>query len=292
MIAKIKKTKTNRGRPKKDFITTSVKKDINDSKRWRGRPKKEKKFDDSINTKISNHNKEINKISRENEKMHLEIKSNSFVNKKIKKEDSKKSDNFALWLLIFSMILFIFSLYKTFYLKPYSNLDNYEAQKNVDTEIILDTWITLIKDVSQNEKVLIIESWMIAKSNIIWDFYQNINDKKFAEISNMVDSYLKNSNVFRTYYNQNWLAKFLWNLVNEKIYVTNIEEKVLSEQKDWVNYYTYTIKYKIKDNNELFQEERETAIVTKNEKKLIGSLHCITTWCSKMPFFNLPRYEQ
>jgi hypothetical protein len=33
MIAKIKKTKTNRGRPKKDFITTSVKKDINDSKR-------------------------------------------------------------------------------------------------------------------------------------------------------------------------------------------------------------------------------------------------------------------
>jgi len=286
MIAKIKKTKTNRGRPKKDFIITAVKKNIDNYWRWRGRPKKEKKFDDSINTKISNHNKEINKISRENEKMHLEIKSTSFVNKKIKKKDNKKSDNFALWLLIFSMILFIFSLYKTFYIKPYNNLDNYEAQKNVDTEITLDTWIALIKDVSQNEEVLIIESWMIAKSNIIWDFYQNINDKKFAEISNMVDSYLKNSNVFRTYYNQNWLSKFLWNLVNEKIYVTNIKEKIVEWQKDGVSNYTYTIKYKIKDNNELFKEERETAIVTKNEKILIGSLRCITTWCSKMPFFN------
>jgi hypothetical protein len=39
----------------------------------------------------------------------------------------------------------------------------------------------------------------------------------------------------------------------------------------------------------LFQEEWETAIITKNEKKLIGSLRCTTTWCSKMPFFNPKR---
>ena len=31
--------------------------------------------------------------------------------------------------------------------------------------------------------------------------------------------------------------------------------------------------------------EREAAIVNRNDKELIGSLKCVTTWCSKMPFF-------
>jgi hypothetical protein len=112
---------------------------------------------------------------------------------------------------------------------------------------------------------------------LIKSFYLNINNQKFSEVSSMIDNYLKNSNVFRTYYNKNRLSKFLDNLVNEKIYITNIKEKIVDEQKDGVNYYTYTIKYKIKDNNQLFQEEWETAIITKNEKKLIGSLRCTTT---------------
>jgi hypothetical protein len=150
MTTKIKKTKSNRGRPKKDFGNVVVKKPDNKVKRGRGRPKKEKKVNESVNTKISKHNKDINTISKKNEKIHLDIQNTSFVSKKIEKNKNKKSDNFALGLLIFSMILFIFSLYKTFYLKDYDPskneidkqniiIENMDNNENIDNDIILDT---------------------------------------------------------------------------------------------------------------------------------------------------------
>lgn len=292
----IKKNKTDvkrwPGRPKKEFTMKAIKKNEINVKRWRGRPKKEKKFEDSINTKISDHNKDIKKISKENEKMKFNFENTSFVSKKIEKENNRKSDNFALWLLIFSMLLFIFSLYKTFYLKNNDNsIDN--IKNEINTEVFVETGVNSIEDVENNENEELVNKPLLVIENqdheIIKNFYQTINDKKYTEIFDMVDVYLKNSNVFRTYYNTNWLSKFLWNLTNEKVYITNIKEKILEWQKNNVNYYTYTVKYKIKNNNELSQEERETAIVKKNGKSLIWSLQCKTNWCSKMPFFNPKR---
>ena len=49
MITKIKKTKSNRGRPKKDFSVIDVKKNNTDEPRLRGRPRKETRVEESIN---------------------------------------------------------------------------------------------------------------------------------------------------------------------------------------------------------------------------------------------------
>lgn len=217
MITKIKKTQSKRGRPKKDFSTIEIKKNNTDEQRSRGRPRKDIRIGESVNTKIHNHTKEINKLSKDNKKLYSEIKNASFVSKKINKNDNKKSDNFALGLLIFSMLLFIFSLYKTFYtdsdtirrIEP-----NNKVQEQINTDIIIDTGNLLIKDVSKEldskqDITTLKEIPEINDYEIINTFYNEINNKNFSEINNLVDNYLKSSNVFKTYYNSNWLSRFI-----------------------------------------------------------------------------------
>gem|GEM_PF-4497403 len=82
-----------------------------------------------------------------------------------------------------------------------------------------------VKEVERIEEVEEeIKNVETANSNVLQDFYQNINDKKYQELKNMVDNYLKSSSVFNTYYNQRWLNNFITNVSNEKIYLTNLEE--------------------------------------------------------------------
>jgi len=308
MTTKTKSAKSNRGRPKKDFsiVAKSIQDKTNTDVRWRGRPKKEKKDNQSLNTKIFQHNKDINSISKKNEKIHLDITNTSFVNKKIEKKWNQKSDNIALWLLIFSMILFIFSLYKTFYHND--NIDqNIDLSKNIENEQIndeikIETNNDLIKDSLMNDELIEtnanqekntnIETVKTKDYEIISIFYHEINDKNFAQINSLVDSYLISSNVFKTYYSSNWLSRFTSMLANKKVYLTNIKQIKLDESRSNVKHYSYTLKYKLNNSNELFQEEREASIVTRWDQDLIWSLRCITTWCSKMPFFNLPKYEK
>lgn len=304
------KTKTSinnkRGRPKKEFTVKKKTTKTTEVKRGRGRPKKATtiKKTDSVNTRISKHSKEIKKLSQEHKKIHLDIKNSSFSSKKLKKNENTRSDRFALGLLIFSMLLFIFSLYKTFYL----NTDNSVLQE-INSEIIINTGSTMIKDVSKNRWELKIENWewitfednknienedtnnkdvvFVLESqwiNVIENFYKKINDKKFEELSAFVDNYIKSSSVFNIYYTQNWMWNFLSHLTNEKLYITNLRQ--LESQKEWVEYYTYTIKYKLQNNNQMFEEEWKVAIVERWGEKLIWSIQCTNTGCSKMPFFN------
>lgn len=307
MPTKTKKSKStnNRGRPKKEF--KSIKKNENTNvKRKRGRPRKSNniKKTDSVNTRISKHGKDIKKLSKENNKIQIDIENTTFSSKKLKKTKNKKSDRFALGLLIFSMLLFIFSIYKTFYLDG----DNI-LQKQIDNDIIINTWSTITKDVSKGSWELIIENWewttfednknienedtnkkeieLVVESqwiNIIENFYQKINNKKFEELAAFVDNYLKFSNVFNTYYTENWMWNFLSHLNNEKIYITSLKQ--IDSEKENVEYYTYNIKYKLKNNNELFEENWKVAIVDRWWEKLIWSIQCTNTGCSKMPFFN------
>lgn len=298
MPTKTKKSTKSRGRPKKEFKSIKKKKDTK-VKRKRGRPKKASniKKTDSVNTRISKHGKDIKKLSKDNNKIHLDIKDTTFSSKKLKKTKNKKSDRFALGLLIFSMLLFIFSLYKTFYLDSDSIL-----QKQIDNDIIIDTGSTMIKDISKENEELIAENKaneeieeieknkdvvVVVESqwiNIIKNFYQKINEKSFGELSNFVDNYIKFSNVFNTYYTENWMWNFLSNLTNEKVYITNLEK--IESEKENVEYYTYDIKYKLKNDNKLFEEKWKVAIVDRWWEKLIWSIKCTNTGCSKMPFFN------
>lgn len=301
MPTKIKKTNTTRGRPRKEFKIKPKKSST--VKRGRGRPRKDTsiKPTDNINTRISKHGNDIKKISKNQKKIHLEINNSSFFSKKLKKEENTKSDKFALWLLIFSMLLFIFSLYKTFYLTS-NNINNTDV--NIDRWIIVDTGTTIIHDVSNIKWVT---SDAIAKNTssptvhtstvdlndglMIKVFYDEINKQNYGEIYNFADSYMKSSSLFRLYYAENWLWNFLSHLTNERVYITNIQEITWENNKEWVTYYTYDIKYKLKNNNELFIEQWKAAIVTRNNQKLIGSLQCTNIWCSKMPFFNPERHS-
>ena len=306
MPTKIKTTAGSRGRPKKAFKIKEKK--TSDIKRGRGRPKKDKsiKPTDNINTKISKHGQDIKKIAQNHKKIHLDIKNSSFSSKKIKKEENTKTDKFALWLLVFSMLLFIFSLYKTFYLVPSTpyNFDNYtDKNLNIDTDILIESGGSIImQDVSQEIQILadvinisdsssIEDKYGISDVDVINMFYETINDKLYNDLSYFADNYMKSSSLFKIYYTKNWLWNFLLHLTNERVYLTNIEEIIWASNKPWVKYYSYTIKYKLKNNNKLFTEEWKTAIVIRNDRKLIWSLQCTNVWCSKMPFFNPERHS-
>jgi hypothetical protein len=121
-------------------------------------------------------------------------------------------------------------------------------------------------------------------------FYKTINERWFDDLPYFADNYIKFSSLFKIYYAENWLWNFLDNLTNERIYLTNIEEIVWETVKPGVKYYSYTIKYKLKNNNQLFTEQWKTAIIIRNDRKLIWSLQCTNVWCSKMPFFNPERH--
>jgi len=309
MTTKTKTNKPTRGRPKKDFSNVKIKKQDTSVKRPRGRPRKENKPKEILNKNIIKHSDDIKALSKRNEKIQLEVKNTSFSSRKV--WENKRSDNFALILLIVSMLFFIFSLYRTYYfnkdtntqivqnriISQQNNYDEFEIERNdkqIPDNIVLENENIVKDEIIYDEKVKI-EPEVKEELNdyeIINDFYNTINDKDFSKLNDFVDRHLRSSNVYKTYYSKNWLTRFTEKLANKKVYLTDIQETSLEDKKNWISYYSYILKYKLNNSNELFREEREASIVTRWDKKLIWSLRCVTVWCSKMPFFNLPRYEK
>ncbi len=300
MPTKTKIINNNRGRPKKEFklnpkITT-------EEKRSRGRPKKDKKIkeSDSINTRISKHGKDIKVMSKKHDKICFEIKNSSFASKKIPEDNNTNSDKFALWLLVFSMLLFIFSMYKTFYLNTGGlntdnlifeeiNTEEVGVEKPVISAEIAKKTVIVEEDIKDVEDKKTPEVEIVTKDSdddIIKTFYDKLNNRKYSELPDFADNYMKYSSMFKIYYTENWFWNFLDNLTNGKVYLTNLEEIIWETDKVWVKYYSYTIKYKLKNNNEMFEEQWKAAIINRNDIQLIGSMQCTNVWCSKMPFFN------
>lgn len=298
----IKKTQS-RGRPKKDYwdLKNKIAQKAAENK-WklgRGRPKKEKKIDDSLNTKISNHHKDVNELEKKNNELHTIIKETTKVYDDI---PNSKNEKYSRIFLGFSMAFFICaivfaitcksvlpSLYKSDNLST-TTIDNINDEENISLQI----WYN-----DQNWEFIEVENIEIEKNdlkngqednsvdneytNLILSFYDKINNKDYSSLSAMTDNYLRKSDSFRTYYSENWLSKFLDKLEWNKIYVWWFKE--LESTKSNVKKYWYIIKYKVKWNSELTREEREIAIVNRNDENLIWSIMCITTWCSRMPFF-------
>jgi hypothetical protein len=118
---------------------------------------------------------------------------------------------------------------------------------------------------------------------IIYNFYSYINDLDYTNINSSVDKYLKNSDVFRTYFTQNWLSRFRDKINSNGLSINNIN--LVSWDENSTRYYSYTVHYELAESGEGFNEDWELAIVNRNGEYLIGSIRCVTTWCSKMPFF-------
>lgn len=297
------KKNQSRGRPKKDYwdLKNKIAQKTAENK-WkvgRGRPKKEKKIDDSINTKISNHHKDISELEKRNNEIHSKIGKLTEFYESIPNSKKEKYSKILLWFsiaffvcaIVFAVVykLIIPSLYVSDNLS-FSELDNIETERTVNLQI----WYN-----DQNGEFVEIENIEIDNNNIgisqeettvsneytdlIISFYDKINTRDFSSLSNMADNYLKKSDSFRTYYNANRLSKFLDKIAWNKVYVWWFKE--LPSTKPNVKNYWYVIKYKVDWDNNLTKEDWEIAIVNRNGENLIWSIMCVTTWCSRMPFF-------
>lgn len=329
-MSQTKKQVNGRGRPKKWFDSIKETKSVDTATNGvssRGRPKKVRKIDDSINTKIDSQKKSIAKIEKANEEISKWIWVQNFSTKKIEKSNwdlnsfefntNQKADNFALIILICSMLFFMLALGKTFLVRN-NNLADLEIKDLSDiTQIINNPEVENVPDdefipentqtveyIGENiegsnvyeddENPWYVESEIYVPENvdnsvagsdseILHSFYNHINNLDFSDINASVDKYLKNSDVFRTYFSQNRLTHFSDKISENGLSISNINLK--SGDENSTRYYLYNVTYQLKETWEIVEEEREAAIVKRNDQYLIWSLRCVTTWCSKMPFF-------
>lgn len=293
----------SRWRPKKDYwdLKNKIAQKAAENK-WkfsRGRPKKEKRIDDSINTKIHNHHKDINELEKKNNEIHTAIGKTTESCGVMTNNKKEKYSKILLWIsATFLFCAIVFAVISKLILPSLDN-DNLvfsgenSSRVNEENTINLQIWYNdqswefieieniEVEDnnlVTSNEEQIVDENIWIIQS-----FYDNINSKQFSQLSDMADIYLKKSDSFRTYFNENWLSRFLDKIVGNKVFIWEFHE--LPSTKPDVKKYWYTVKYKINWNHDLIKEEREIAIVNRNGEKLVWSIMCVTTWCSRMPFF-------
>lgn len=211
----------------------------------------------------------------------------SFVANKIK--TNSKINNLILWLLVFSVLLFIFSLAIKSKHNGNTTINNINSQQNtassgqtssqqtqndpsnIQSQTSQDTQAIEINDISPKEQTIL-------------NFYKHINQQNFSELANMIDIPLRQTNWYQTHFNANRLTKFLSNISNNTIYITNLKQIPNTWWKS--PKYEYQIKYKLKSDNILLTETRNTIVVYKNDKYLIWSIMCVNQWCSQWPFFN------
>ena len=306
---------TSRWRPKKDFWELKSKLAVeaaeNKGKLGRWRPKKQRTIDDSINTKISNHHKDVAVLEKKNQEIHESISSI-----KSDKELDNKAERYSKIALCFSIVFCIFAiLYRFTSTTRNKNNDlviseletSWEITNNIEeNQVQMQIWyndeswnfvevenVEITKNeelannnISSNENTnILVEPDEISNSDVdlIKSFYDKINNRNFSELTNITDRYLRSSDAYKTYFSSNWLNNFLDKIAWNKIFVSGFSES--PSDKPNVKHYRYNVKYKVLNSNELTNEEWEIVMVDRNWERLIWSIMCITTWCSKMPFF-------
>lgn len=306
---------TSRWRPKKDFWELKSKLAVeaaeNKGKLGRWRPKKQRTIDDSINTKISNHHKDVAVLEKKNQEIHESISSI-----KSDKELDNKAERYSKIALCFSIVFCIFAiLYRFTSTTRNKNNDlviseletSWEITNNIEeNQVQMQIWyndeswnfvevenVEITKNeelannnISSNENTnILVEPDEISNSDVdlIKSFYDEINNRNFSELASITDRYLRSSDAYKTYFSSNWLNNFLDKIAWNKIFVSGFSES--PSDKPNVKHYRYNVKYKVLNSNELTNEEWEIVMVDRNWERLIWSIMCITTWCSKMPFF-------
>lgn len=322
-MPKTKNQSNGRGRPTKWFNLVKEKKlqDETNKNAGRGRPKKVRKIDDSINTKIDIQRKSVAQLEKANKEIERNLWDCKLTSSNRQKAEfdmentgfsnDKRADNFSLIVLICAMLFFIFALGKTFlYKTTLAEIKIHELinHQNTATDEIWEQseyvdeyneWWDAVElsneeNISTNEDIEIWTNDELVENNlntdiqsndhtIIYNFYRYINDLDYTNINSSVDKYLKNSDVFRTYFTQNRLSRFREKINSNGLSINNIN--LVSWDENSTRYYSYTIHYELAESGEGFDEDWELAIVNRNGEYLIGSIRCVTTWCSKMPFF-------
>lgn len=249
------KTK-GRGRPKKEFISKKIiiKRDKP------GRPTKQDKIEQKI---IEQKNRDI------------------FIKKTIPQENKAK-DKIILVIFIFSLLLFWFSIYI--------------SQNKITLKTLGSTTTTDVQTFDPNVSSGTIQTWLIKSQPIqsipeqkIIEFYNYINNWEQKEIYNITENWLKQSKIFQTYFSNNRLSRFVNNLDEQKISIT------INKTEIWtISTVDYTITYILpntKQEQKQYQEQRSATLIQKDWIYKISKIMCVTTWCSRMPFFNPGKYN-
>lgn len=281
-------TKKTKGpwRPKSDYKDLLKKKEDKHIVRWRGRPKKHIE------------------IVEEDNLVDKELK--WIVDEKVARE--KKKDTIILLLFIFSVLLFIFSILTSFLQKKKNELMWIRPIMKQEQTVKINTWITEItgnvlntwNNIQTGNQV--VNTWIVQwneNSNperkvteawqTILNFYDALNTKDIQTLNSIADVHLRSSSVFKTYFNLNWINKFLWLISQNKIFVLGIVEKE-DELKPNISNIDYSVTYRINWFEEKFVEQRSATLIKRWEDWKIWKIMCVTPWCSLMPFFNPGKY--
>lgn len=289
-MSNTKKTKSP-WRPKSDFKNLLKRKEEKHVIRWRWRPKKHVD------------------IVEEDNLIEKELK--WVVDEKVARE--KKKDTIILLLFIFSILLFIFSILTSFLQKKKETLLNIKSvtmqEKTINTKIstgISEQSTGIVKNILSGQTLpsQIINTGTITKNiatttqerkvteagQIVLDFYDAFNDKDIAKITNIADTHLRSSVVFRTYFNLNWISNFLNEINQSKVFVLWIIEKE-DDLKPTIKNIDYSITYRVNNLEDKFVEQRSATLIKRGEERKIWKIMCVTPWCSLMPFFNPTKYN-
>lgn len=194
------------------------------------------------------------------------------------KKENKVKDAIILGIFVISFMIFGFSLYvsqkeKIAWLMSNEETTNEEITNEETRNEVLqeETKEEQIPTVAKDSKLLILEG-----------IYWAIKEAKIDEIYQYIDTNLKQTSTFKTYFSKNRLQRFLNNIDNQ-----NISIESLSIDNDTGKIH-YKVMYSIK--NTPFIEEREAFFITKENELKIAKIMCVTQGCSKMPFFNPGKY--
>ena len=197
--------------------------------------------------------------------------------------EEKKVPSFIILIFIFSMVFFLFALYKAFiYGSGYGENNPLPLEQQEQNEILAQTngeESKISGETDQDQSEILLEDM-----KMIQDFYSLLTNNKIEEMNALVDRPLKNSVTWNNH----------WNKKNIKIFTNHLANTVLlqdlfmipgsfNEEKK-TRQYSYTLKYTILPEHQ-FEEEREVTLISRWEKSLISEIMCKTEGCSRSPFF-------
>ena len=189
-------------------------------------------------------------------------------------------DRSIFYLFIFSVVLFILSLGISF-IKESKKQELLKAQEAITGQTAKLTEILQ----GDNET----ESIKTTAQQTLQNFYQMINTKDFTNMNTVVDWALSNWNIFRTYFNTKRLTRFVSNLKEGTIYVTDI--KGTASDNANISNLNYTLNYTLTTDNTTYTENRSASIAKRDDIYKVAKIKCETAWCSRMPFFNPGKYN-
>ncbi len=203
----------------------------------------------------------------------------------------KKVPAWIVIIFIFSLVFFLFSLYKIFIYG-----EGYSAPEPINLLPISTTWESWsLQEEDQtgtlsSSQGLAPESdltdWelMLQDTQLIQDFYSYLTNNQIEEMNALVDRPLKNSITWANH----------WNKKNIKIFTKHLSDTVLLQEvflipnsinkEKQTRQYSYTLHYTI-EPEQSFTEQWQLTLLTREGKTLISEIMCKTEGCSRSPFF-------